>query len=60
MLLKKSFNSWSTSSVDLRIELLNKLKDIYQSRFDEMTNAIILEMGLSTIILLQRSRHNLA
>ncbi|RZO89933.1 MAG: aldehyde dehydrogenase family protein [alpha proteobacterium HIMB59] len=42
---KKSFNSWSTSSVDLRIELLNKLKDIYQSRFDEMTKAIILEMG---------------
>ena len=36
---KKSFNSWSTSSVDLRIELLNKLKDIYQSRFDEMTKA---------------------
>ena len=42
---KNSFNSWSTTSVDLRIELLNKLKDIYKSRFDEMTKAIILEMG---------------
>ena len=42
---KNSFNSWSTSSVDLRLELLNKLKDIYQLRFDEMTKAIILEMG---------------
>ena len=42
---KNSFNSWSTSSVDLRLQLLNKLKDIYQLRFDEMTKAIILEMG---------------
>jgi len=42
---KNSFNSWSTSSADLRLELLNKLKDIYQLRFDEMTKAIILEMG---------------
>jgi len=42
---KNSFNSWSTSSVDLRLQLLNKLKEIYQLRFDEMTKAIILEMG---------------
>ena len=42
---KNSFNSWSTSSVDLRLQLLNKLKDIYQLRFDEMSKAIILEMG---------------
>ena len=27
---KNSFNTWSTSSVDHRLELLNKLKDIYQ------------------------------
>jgi len=42
---KKSFNSWSNTSVNLRLELLNKLKSIYQTRFDEMTKAIILEMG---------------
>jgi len=42
---KNSFNIWSTTSVDHRLELLNKLKNIYKSRFDEMTKAIILEMG---------------
>ena len=42
---KNSFNTWSTTSVDHRLELLNKLKNIYKSRFDEMTKAIILEMG---------------
>ena len=33
------------TSVELKLELLNKLKDIYQNRFDEMTYAIIQEMG---------------
>ena len=42
---KNSFNAWSISSVELRLNLLNKLKEIYQSRFSEMTNAITLEMG---------------
>ena len=42
---KNSFNTWSTTSVDHRLELLNRLKNIYKSRFDEMTKAIILEMG---------------
>jgi aldehyde dehydrogenase (NAD+) len=42
---KNSFNAWSISSVELRLSLLNKLKEIYQSRFSEMTNAITLEMG---------------
>ena len=42
---KKSFDSWSVSSVDERLKLLNKLRDIYQKRFDEMTIAITTEMG---------------
>ena len=42
---KNSFNAWSISSVELRLNLLKKLKEIYQSRFSEMTNAITLEMG---------------
>jgi len=41
---KNSFNSWSMTSVELKLELLNKLKDIYQNRFDEMTYAITQEM----------------
>ena len=42
---KNSFDSWSVSSVDERLKLLNKLRDIYQKRFDEMTIAITIEMG---------------
>ena len=42
---KNSFDSWSVSSVDKRLKLLNKLRDIYQKRFDEMTIAITTEMG---------------
>src|SRR6056300_420564 len=42
---KNSFDSWSVSSVDERLKLLNKLRDIYQKRFDEMTIAITTEMG---------------
>ena len=42
---KNSFDSWSVSSVDERLKLLSKLRDIYQKRFDEMTIAITTEMG---------------
>ena len=42
---KNSFDSWSVSSVDKRLKLLNKLRDIYQKRFHEMTIAITTEMG---------------
>ena len=42
---KISFESWSVSSIEKRLKLLNKLRDIYQKRFDEMTVAITTEMG---------------
>jgi len=42
---KNSFETWSVSSVEERLTLLNKLKEIYQRRFDEMTFAITTEMG---------------
>src|SRR6056300_632724 len=42
---KNSFDSWSVFSVDERLKLLNRLRDIYQKRFDEMTIAITTEMG---------------
>ena len=42
---KNSFETWSVSSVEERLTLLNKLKEIYQRRFDEMTVAITTEMG---------------
>ena len=41
----KAFEGWSQSKVGLRIDLLNKLKEIYQKRFDEMSFAITSEMG---------------
>ena len=37
---KKSFETWSVSSIEERLKLLNKLKEIYQKKFDEMTVAI--------------------
>ena len=42
---KKSFETWSATSVEERLELLNKLKGIYQKRFDEMSIAITTELG---------------
>ncbi len=42
---KNSFESWSVSSVEERLRLLNKLREIYKKRFDEMTIAITTEMG---------------
>ena len=42
---KKSFETWSVSDIEVRLKLLNKLKEIYQKRFDEMTVAITTEMG---------------
>ena len=42
---KNSFQSSSVSSVEERLRLLNKLREIYKKRFDEMTIAITTEMG---------------
>ena len=42
---KSSFLKWSNSSIEDRLFLLEKLKTIYQNRFDEMTLAITQEMG---------------
>ena len=40
-----AFENWSQSKINLRIDLLNKLKEIYKKRFDEMSDAITMEMG---------------
>ena len=42
---KLAFSDWSNSLVKDRLFLLEKLKTIYQKRFDDMTSAITLEMG---------------
>ena len=42
---KKAFETWKESSKEERIRLLEKLLEIYNSRWDEMTNAISTELG---------------
>ena len=42
---KKSFDTWKETSKDQRIKLLEKLLEIYNSRWDDMTNAITTELG---------------
>ncbi len=42
---KNAFEDWKQSSVEERISLLEKLLTIYKKRFDEMANAISMEMG---------------
>ena len=42
---KNAFGDWSASPKNKKIEYLKKLKSIYERRFDEMTSAIISEMG---------------
>jgi aldehyde dehydrogenase (NAD+) len=42
---KKAFVKWKETSKDEKIALLEKLLKIYKNRFDEMTNAISIEMG---------------
>ncbi|MCV3739010.1 aldehyde dehydrogenase family protein [Rhizobium sp. TRM96647] len=42
---KKAFSSYSQTSVDERIALLEKLLSIYKRRYDEMARTITLELG---------------
>jgi len=42
---KTAFDSWSQTSKEYRLGLLNKFLDIYQSRSEEMGQAISQEMG---------------
>ena len=42
---KQSFETWKESSKEERIKLLEKLLEIYNSRWDDMTNAISIELG---------------
>ena len=42
---KNAFVKWKETSKEERIELLEKLLKIYKKRFDEMSNAISMEMG---------------
>ena len=43
---KQSFETWKESTKEERIKLLEKLLKIYNSRWDEMTNAISTELHL--------------
>ena len=42
---KNAFETWKDTTVEERISLLEKLLNIYKKRFDEMANAISMEMG---------------
>ena len=42
---KKAFISWKSTSKEERLTLLEKLLTIYKKRFNEMTEAITMEMG---------------
>jgi aldehyde dehydrogenase (NAD+) len=42
---KAAFNHFSKSSVEERLQWLEKILSIYESRYDDMVNAITLEMG---------------
>lgn len=42
---RAAFKSWSHAGLDERVELLEKLADIYETRSDEMGGAISQEMG---------------
>jgi aldehyde dehydrogenase (NAD+) len=42
---KEAFTSWKQTSKEERISLIQKLLEIYKSRWNEMTEAISMEMG---------------
>ena len=42
---KKAFIDWKATSKEERLNLLNKLLEVYKKRFNEMTEAITMEMG---------------
>jgi NAD-dependent aldehyde dehydrogenases len=42
---KNAFETWKDTTAEERISLLEKLLNIYKKRFDEMANAISMEMG---------------
>ena len=42
---KESFEAWSFSSKEERLDLLENFYTLYKKRWDELSNAITLEMG---------------
>ena len=42
---KESFSSWSQTSKEEKIALLKKLYEIYESKWDDMSESISMEMG---------------
>ncbi len=42
---KEAFSSWKQTSKEKKISLIQKLYEIYKSRWDEMSEAISMEMG---------------
>ena len=42
---RKAFDTWKDTSKDEKVKLLEKLLEIYKSKWDDMTNAISTELG---------------
>jgi aldehyde dehydrogenase (NAD+) len=47
---RKAFDSWSRTSVDERVAILERVLDEYKARADDMANAISLEMGAPIVL----------
>src|ERR1700692_648648 len=42
---KQAFDSYSETTVDVRLTILRRVIDVYEARLDEMAETISLEMG---------------
>ncbi|MCM2394647.1 aldehyde dehydrogenase family protein [Rhizobium sp. S95] len=54
---KKAFQSYSRTSLDERIALLEKLLEIYTRRYDEMARTITLELGAPITMSTEQQAH---
>ncbi|MFN7010255.1 MAG: aldehyde dehydrogenase family protein [Allorhizobium sp.] len=54
---KKAFRSYSRTSLDERIALLEKLLEIYKRRYDEMARTITLELGAPITMSTEQQAH---
>lgn len=54
---KKAFRSYSRTSLDERIALLEKLLEIYTRRYDEMARTITLELGAPITMSTEQQAH---
>src|SRR5262245_16419436 len=45
---RKAFETWGVTSRDVRLALLNRIKDEYAQRYDDLVDAVTSEMGAPT------------